>query len=82
MSVRRVLSHEKVAADAGRVALERGPVVYCAEAVDNGGRAFNLVLPDDAPLEARAARRTCWAASPSSPAGRWRSSRARTAARS
>jgi DUF1680 family protein len=53
MSVRRVLSHEKVAANSGRVALERGPVVYCAEAADNGGRAFNLVLPDDAPLEAR-----------------------------
>jgi DUF1680 family protein len=53
MRVRRVLSHEKVAADAGRVALERGPLVYCAEAVDNGGRAFNLVLPDDAKLEAR-----------------------------
>lgn len=53
MPVRRVLSHEKVAANAGRVALERGPVVYCAEAADNGGRAFNLVLPDDAPLEAR-----------------------------
>jgi DUF1680 family protein len=53
MEVRRVLSHEKVEADAGRVALERGPVVYCAEAVDNGGRAFNLVLPDDARLEAR-----------------------------
>jgi DUF1680 family protein len=53
MPVRRVLSHEKVAANAGRVALERGPVVYCAEAADNGGRVFNLVLPDDAPLEAR-----------------------------
>jgi DUF1680 family protein len=53
MDVRRVLSHEKVAANAGRVALERGPVVYCAEAVDNGGRVFNLVLPDDARLEAR-----------------------------
>ena len=52
MRVRRVLSHEKVAADAGRVALERGPVVYCAEAADNGGRALNLVLPDDAALSA------------------------------
>jgi uncharacterized protein len=51
--VRRVLAHEKVEADAGRVALERGPVVYCAEAVDNGGRVFNLVLPDDVKLEAR-----------------------------
>jgi hypothetical protein len=53
MGVRRVWSHEKVVANSGRVALERGPVVYCAEAADNGGRAFNLVLPDDAPLEAR-----------------------------
>ncbi len=53
MPVRRVLAHDKVAADSGRVALERGPVVYCAEAVDNGGRVFNLVLPDDARLEAR-----------------------------
>jgi DUF1680 family protein len=52
MEVRRVLSHERVAANAGRVALERGPVVYCAEAVDNGGRVFNLVLPDDARLVA------------------------------
>ena len=34
------------------MAIERGPVVYCAEAADNGGRTFNLVLPDDAPLEA------------------------------
>jgi DUF1680 family protein len=53
MPVRRVASHEKVEANAGRVALERGPVVYCAEATDNGGQVFNLVLPDDAPLEAR-----------------------------
>jgi DUF1680 family protein len=53
MPVRRVVSHDKVEANAGRVALERGPVVYCAEAVDNGGGVFNLVLPDDAPLEAR-----------------------------
>jgi len=50
MRVRRVLSHEQVRANQGRVALERGPVVYCAEAVDNGGRVFNLVLPDDAEL--------------------------------
>jgi DUF1680 family protein len=53
MPVRRVLGHDKVAATSGRVALERGPVVYCAEAVDNGGGVFNLVLPDDADLEAR-----------------------------
>jgi DUF1680 family protein len=53
MPVRRVVSHERVKANTGRVALERGPLVYCAEAVDNEGRVFNLVLPDDAALEAR-----------------------------
>jgi len=25
--------------------------VYCAEAVDNGGQVFNLVVPDDSRLE-------------------------------
>ena len=53
MEVRRVTSNDEVKADAGRVALERGPIVYCAEAVDNGGQVSSLVLPDDASLEAR-----------------------------
>jgi hypothetical protein len=50
MPVRRVVSHEGVTANAGRVALERGPIVYAVEAVDNGGQVFNIVLPDDAAL--------------------------------
>ncbi|MBN2307641.1 MAG: glycoside hydrolase family 127 protein [Candidatus Hydrogenedentes bacterium] len=52
MPIRRVLSHERVEADAGRVAIERGPIVYCLEAVDNGGSVRNLALPDDAALAA------------------------------
>jgi len=52
MPVRRVVSHDGVKADAGRVALERGPIVYAVEAVDNDGQVFNLVLPDDAALSA------------------------------
>ena len=32
------------------MAIERGPLVYCAEAIDNGGHALDAVLPDDAPL--------------------------------
>jgi DUF1680 family protein len=50
MPIRRVLSHENVADNAGRVALERGPIVYCAEWVDNGGQVSHLVLPDEAEL--------------------------------
>jgi DUF1680 family protein len=34
MPVRRVSAHEKVVADRGRVAFERGPIVYCAEGID------------------------------------------------
>ncbi len=47
---RRVLAHEKVKDDAGLVAVERGPLVYCAEWPDNGGRVSNLLLPDGASL--------------------------------
>jgi hypothetical protein len=52
MPVRRLVAHEAVEADRGRVALERGPIVYCAEGIDNQGHVFNLLLPNDAPLEA------------------------------
>ena len=50
MPVRRVLAHENVVDDRGRVAIERGPVLYCIEGADHGGRVLNLVLPDEAEL--------------------------------
>lgn len=52
MPIRRVVAHPRVADDAGRVAIQRGPVVYCAEWKDNAGRALALTLPDDAKLDA------------------------------
>ncbi len=53
MPVRRVAAQRRVEADRGRVALQRGPLVYCAEWPDNpGGAVRDLLLPDDAPLEA------------------------------
>lgn len=48
---RRVVAHEEVKADRGLVAIERGPLVYCAEWPDNGGRVSNLVLPDQSVLK-------------------------------
>jgi DUF1680 family protein len=51
MPVRRIVADERVKADSGLVALQRGPIVFCAEAVDNGGDVFDLVLPDAAKLE-------------------------------
>jgi len=39
-----------VRANAGKVAIQRGPVVYCLEEVDNGPNLPNLSLPQDAKL--------------------------------
>ena len=50
MPIRRVHAHPQVAADAGRVAIQRGPVVYCLEAVDNDGHVTDVYLPPDATL--------------------------------
>ncbi|MDH4272603.1 MAG: glycoside hydrolase family 127 protein, partial [Candidatus Aminicenantes bacterium] len=52
MPARRVVASAVVKDDAGKVALERGPIVYCAEWPDNGGRVSNLVLGDDTTLTA------------------------------
>ncbi|MDR3717957.1 MAG: glycoside hydrolase family 127 protein [Bryobacteraceae bacterium] len=53
MPVRRVVANAAVAADRDRVALQRGPLVYCAEWPDNpNGHVRNLVLADATPLKA------------------------------
>lgn len=50
LPLRRVVAHPQVAELTGRVALERGPLVYAAEGVDNGGRALEIPLPDELQL--------------------------------
>jgi uncharacterized protein len=53
MPIRRVIANDQVAADRGRVALERGPILYALEAPDNpNGKVRNLVLPRDTKLTA------------------------------
>ena len=50
MPVRRVYAHPNVKDDAGRVALQRGPVVYCLEGADNGKDIGYFFLPPDTTL--------------------------------
>ncbi|MBL7743540.1 MAG: glycoside hydrolase family 127 protein [Chitinophagaceae bacterium] len=45
MEVRRVIAHEKLGDDIGKVALQRGPIMYCAEWPDNNGKVSNIILP-------------------------------------
>jgi DUF1680 family protein len=53
MPARRIVAHAGVKEDEGKVALQRGPLVYAIEAIDNGGRALDLVIPRAAALRAR-----------------------------
>lgn len=53
MPVRLIAANRRVHADAGRVAVMRGPVVYCAEGADNGADLTSVVLPINAAFEIR-----------------------------
>ena len=52
MPVERLHADVRVAAAAGLVALQRGPVVYCVEQKDNGPQLAALSLPRESPLVA------------------------------
>jgi DUF1680 family protein len=48
MPVRRIVAIDKVKENRNRLALQRGPLVYCFEHADNDGKAMNIVIPDQA----------------------------------
>jgi uncharacterized protein len=51
MPVDRIYAHPKVKSDIGRVALRRGPLIYCVERADNPATPVDLLrLPRDATL--------------------------------
>jgi DUF1680 family protein len=53
MQVERVRAHPVVRQDAGRIALKRGPLVYCLEAADNAAGLNRLHVPERARFECR-----------------------------
>jgi len=53
MPIERVEAHPNVRQDAGKVAVQRGPIVYCLEQVDNGPNLHDIVLPAKAKLRAK-----------------------------
>lgn len=52
MPVERIAANPGVKADRGAVALQRGPLVYCLEQVDQRDSVTALYLPSDVPLAA------------------------------
>jgi DUF1680 family protein len=49
MPVRRVVAHRNVAADKGKVALQRGPIVYCLEGPDTTATSWTWSSPTTRP---------------------------------
>jgi hypothetical protein len=47
MQVQMIKARMEIAQDKDRIALQRGPLVYCIEGADNDGRAWNFVLPSN-----------------------------------
>jgi hypothetical protein len=52
MPVRRIVAIREIKDDINRVALQRGPLVYCFEHADNDGKTMNIVIPDNAAFKA------------------------------
>jgi DUF1680 family protein len=52
MEVRKVTANSNIKNDIGKVALQRGPIMYCAEWIDNNGKAANIVLPANTTFQA------------------------------
>ncbi len=51
MPVQKVISHPMVSENNGKIALERGPLVYCAESIDNNGTVLNMLIPETADFQ-------------------------------
>ena len=48
MPIRTIVSRDELAQNNGRIALQRGPLVYCVEGADNEGQAWNILAPINA----------------------------------
>jgi DUF1680 family protein len=48
MTIKKVVARNELKLDNNRMALQRGPLVYCVEGADNNGKAWNIVSPKEA----------------------------------
>jgi len=51
MNPHLITSRREIKQNDDRVAIQRGPLVYCVEGADNNGKAWNIVLPENTALE-------------------------------
>ncbi len=46
-SVRRITANENVYENKNKSALQIGPIIYCAEGIDNNGSVLNMIFPEE-----------------------------------
>ncbi len=51
MKVLRLTARVELKQDNNRIAIQRGPIVYCVEGADNNGKAWNIIMPEDTKFE-------------------------------
>jgi len=51
MNIKKVVARNELKYNNERIALQRGPLVYCIEGADNNGKAWNVVAPTKSTFE-------------------------------
>ncbi len=47
MNVKMIKARQELKQNNNRIALQRGPIVYCIEGADNNGKAWNIIVPEN-----------------------------------
>lgn len=51
MKVELIKARPELKQDNNRIAIQRGPIVYCVEGADNNGKAWNIIVPEGTNFE-------------------------------
>ncbi|HPG10725.1 MAG TPA: glycoside hydrolase family 127 protein, partial [Chitinophagaceae bacterium] len=51
MEVKQLMARDELKQDSNRIAIQRGPIVYCVEGADNNGKAWNIIVPENTVFE-------------------------------
>jgi DUF1680 family protein len=49
--ITKVSSTDEIKQNKNRIAIQRGPLIYCIEGADNNGKAWNIIIPEDTKFE-------------------------------
>jgi DUF1680 family protein len=54
MRINKILSKKELTYNNDRIALQRGPLLYCVEGTDNDNNAWNFFIPENSTIETKA----------------------------